>query len=357
MYAAERHFVTTAQEHLRQLMSSECDAPMALHEIKQKAMPLKARAIYRAALLCEDVLTRSGTSADTKFQVSLARLNKLLGLYENGLFEIDPEFKVLQSEQVTSPATSPVFGPTLEKTIEPLDAANENAVQVLTPLLSLVREDGRKSALKFLTKYDGNTSSMLQGAHANKLPEVRFETMMGRITNRVLSEARLNAKGISISYAADFDSVDASLAKPLQILLEQICLGIIRVGLIDERGANNDPKRVWQISVTGKGQGQTNLISVSWPGYALSGVEQAGLTEALANFKTIGGHTDHKTRKGADRDALHGIDTGLDIQNLEITSPLKRPVKIQARHQADTLVKKASKNKRQAVSFAPAVNM
>ncbi|MBL4853156.1 MAG: hypothetical protein JKY25_02835 [Robiginitomaculum sp.] len=368
MYTAERHFVTTAQEHLRQLMNSGCDAPTALHGIKQKAMPLKARAIYRAALLCEDVLARSGTHSDTKFQTSLARLNKLLGLYENGLFEIDPEFKALQSGQaaspVTSPASGPVSGPASRKIIELLDAANENAAQILTPLLRLVREDGQKSAqksaLKFLTQYDGSHSSVLQDTSENRTPEIRFETMMGRITNRVLSEARLNAKGISISYAADFDSVDVSLAKPLQALLEQICLGIVRVGLVDEPGANNDPKRVWQISVTGKGQGHTNLISVSWPGYALARKEHTGLVEAIARFQALGGQTNHKARKGADRDALHGIDTGLDIQSLEITSPLKIPGKSQISHnanKADKPVNRENTNKGQAVSFAPAVNM
>jgi len=357
MYTAERHFVTTAQEHLRQLMNSGCDARAALSGIKRKAMPLKARAIYRAALLCEDVLARSGASSDTKFQISLARLHTLLGLYENGLFEIDPEFKAMQSEP--APAASPIS----DKVMAPL-AANENAAQVLMPLLRLVREDGPKSALEFLTQYDGNHPSVLQDAPVNKPSELRFETMMGRITNRVLSEARLNAKGISISYAADFDSIDGSVAKPLQDMLEQICLGIVRVGLVNEFNADptntgpsvsNDQKRVWQISVTGKGQGQTNLISVSWPGYALAKKQHAALSEAVASFQAIGGQTSHKTRKGIDRDVLHGIDTGLDVQVLDVTSPLQ--------HHADklgkrpSLIKRHSKNNRQAVSFAPAASM
>ncbi len=367
MYAAERHFVTSAHKQLRLLARSEGDAQATLMDIKQKAIPLKARAIYRAALLCEDVLSRSGPDTDTgvNFQTYLARLNSLLGLYATGLCEIDPEFKALQSGQTTSCAPD-VFA-------QPLKAANENAAQVLAPLLHLVREGDPKTALDFLTQYESNAHSVLPTSQAvlptsqavlpttqaQKSPEIRFETMMGRITNRVLSEARLNAKGISISYAADFDGIDASIAKPLQGVIEQICLSIVRTGLVEETQTHTSKKRVWQISVTGEDRGRHNLISVSWPGYKVSELQHGGFDEALSGFQTMGGRINHKVRKKADRDVMHGVDTGLDVQILEIISPLKSQEKIQEKTQEESQEKIQEKiqKKGQGDYFVPAVNM
>jgi len=370
MFAAERQFVTTAQNHLGQLMGCGGDVSVvsqgaALHEIKHAAVNLKARAIYRAAILCEDILNCSGPDKAGRFQAALARLKSLLGLYENGLREIDPEFKNPKSEHTIAPA--------LATSIQPPKAANENAAKLLTPLLGLVRGGDPKQAIKFLTQYGHNNalkvnaSTKLTNHQTNKpnnfshtMGVMRFETMMGQITNRVLSEARLNSVGVSLSYASGFDNIDISIVKPLQAVLENMCLEIVRYGLVDETLTHKYARRVWQISVTGsvtkKGLGQKHLISVSWPGHALSRhalPEHEDQTHTMSEFQNIGGHINHKTTKHADRDVVHGVDTGLDIQVLEILCPIKRPKK----HQTKAAPDETNNQKEQVKLYPPAVNM
>ncbi len=348
MYVAERQFVTTAQNHLGQLLQSGCDTGAALNEIKTTALALKARAIYRAAVLCEDVLKRSNPQTDSKFQASVARLASLLGMYESGLSELDRGQGALLNI-APEPVPKPVPKPALESISEPAPkAANENAAKLLTPLLALVRGGDPEQALEFLTHYAPGPASQPTKAPAPKPSTIGFETMMGRITNRVLSEARLNAKAISLSYASDFERLDKAVAKEVQLVLEQICFAIIRAGLVDETLTHKHARRVWQISVTGRaiatGQTQHNLISVSWPGYAVSDFQAA-----LSDFQTLGGDIKHKTSKHADRDVVQGVDTGLDIQIIEVLCPLKKP-----REAPQT----GAVNKQEpAAHFPPAVNM
>ncbi len=376
MFAAERQFVTTAQNHLGQLMDAGGDVPLvlqsaALHKIKQAAAHRKARAIYRAAILCEDVLNGGKPDTSARFQVELARLKSLLGLYENGLREIDPEFENLQPAQGL---TSPSFPP---------KAANENAAQLLTPLLDLLGDDDPRHAMEFLIQYgrshapqadtpqthttQAHTTRTQASAKVPNLPAnpparffhnkgaMHFETMMGQITNRVLSEARLNAKGVSLSYASDFDSIGFGIVKPLQAVLENMCLEIVRYGLVDETLTHKYARRVWQISITAtlteKGQGQKYLISLSWPGHALPKHQKPA--HILSEFQDIGGHIHHKTSKYADRDVVRGVDTGLDVQVLEILCPVKQPDK----HQTKTARNGANNHKTQVNLYTSAANM
>ena len=320
MYIAERHFVTTAKAQLRLLvrmddavnMMTHGEIKTAIHSIKLAARPVKARAVYRAALLCEDVLNRNPITS-TNFQTSLRSLKTLVNLYADGLLEIDPDFKsVLLDGTITQNIATP------ERAHEIQDAqiaANENAVKTLTPLLKFVRSKGTSDALEILTKYNQNLSS---NEDTPKLlrPSVQFEAMMRQVTNQTLSTARAQSKDVSISYASDFETIAQTTAAPLKFLLENTCLEIVKNSLPE---TTNTQKRTWQISLTGHKKNKNLEISLTWPGMPLSA--QAVQTLKALPLQVSYGQIYMKTHVQADRDNVLGRDSGIDIQTLIITCP------------------------------------
>jgi len=234
--------------------------------------------------LCEDVLKRC-TTTSTKFQTSLNGLKSLVELYANGLYEIDPGFKLILLGKTTSVAgeiPSEVFSKEL---LEQLKAANENAANILHPLLQLVKDDKRANALSFLAGIDpqagGDVTTPCPNVPPRTRSNVRFDVLMRRITNHTLGEARALAKNVSISYAADFESVDTSIAASLQNFLQAACLEIVRCGLVVNGDLAASINRTWQISITGETRGQNLSISLSWLGEALLGFGSTDESEKL----------------------------------------------------------------------------
>jgi len=331
MYSAERQFVTTAHSQLR-LLGQDTLHPHpifedALCQIKSAAGPVKARAIYRAALLCEDVLKRYDTATSIKFQTSLNSLKSLVELYASGLHEIDPGFTSIPPGEDKPASPDGLHETSLESSMEispaskpdQLKANNENAADLLKPLLHLVTDDKQAEALTFLVGIDQpkiNVATPRPHTRSN----VRFDTLMRRITNRTLGEARAQAKNVSISYAADFEAVDVSIASDLQNFLQAICLEIVRKGLVVNGDLAASISRSWQISITGETQGQELSISLSWPGQQLLGFGNTGKCKEL--LQSLNGKLAHYTLT-PEQDKLDEQDK-LEMQVLEFICPIRK---------------------------------
>ena len=333
MYSAERQFVTTAHSQLCLLEQdghhTQKTFEAAIGEIKNASRPVKARAIYRGALLCEDVLRRCNATS-IKFRTSLSGLKSLVELYANGLYEIDPSFKsvLLGNTAPDAPKISleTIGGRTTGKehprkdTLKQLKAANENAAKVLKPLLHMVKDDKQARALSFLAGIDHQSARKISAPRINTRANVRFDVLMRRITNHTLGEARALAKNVSISYAADFETVDTSVAPELQTFLQTACLEIVRCGLVVNGDLAASVNRTWQISITGETrtgetQGQNLLISLNWRGEQLLGFGSTGKSKQL--LQSLNGrltaHSEQTT-----------VDDKLNMHTLEFICPVKK---------------------------------
>lgn len=326
MYSAERQFVTTAHSQLRLLEQGELHAHQifedAISQIKSAAGPVKARAIYRAALLCEDVLKRCDNAANAKFQTSLNSLNTLVELYANGLYEIDPSFLLVEATSAMSDASNEgSLEASLEKPpTEPDDqlrADNENAANLLKPLLHLVKNAKQAEALSFLAgiEQQPENSGISPRIHARK--SIRFDSLMRRITNHTLGEARAQAKNVSISYAADFETLDTSIASSLEAFLQTTCLEIVRNGLVVNGDLAASINRTWQISLTGETRGQDLSIALNWQGQQLLGFGINGKGKEM--LQSLGG-----TLKANTQNSEQGK---LDMHVFELVCPAKKSKK------------------------------
>lgn len=329
MYSAERHFVTTAHTELRSLEQYEpAQHPhieAAIGKIKQAAASVQARAVYRAALLCEDVFKRCGSATDKKFRTALARLNSLVGLYANGLFEIDKEFKSI----LHGGAPKPAQPDTAEIQPDQLKTANQNAAKLLQPLLHLVKDGGKAGALSFLTHYGRQPDSGAK-VHASN---VRFDTIMRQITNQTLREARAKAKNVSMSYAADFETIDASIAPDIQILLQTACTEIVRSGLVVSGDLVSSLTRNWQISITGETRGANLALILNWHGHKLAAYPGARQMPHSQITQNTSPNTDQSDRAKP------------DIQVLEFMCPLKRSENQTKQHLVQTKIAKKKAKK------------
>lgn len=330
MYSAERQFVTTVHSQLCLLEQNELHPKLifedAIGVIKNASGPVKARAIYRAALLCEDVLKRC-TTTSIKFQISLNRLKSLVKLYANGLYEVDPEFKsILLGENtfITSEIHPEISS---KEMLAQLKAANRNAAILLQPLLHLVRDNKQANALAFLTGIENKTEARVTTTHRNASPHarsnIRFDTLIRPVTNRTLGEARALAKNVSFSYAADFETVDTSISENLQNLLQAVCLEIVRSGLVINGDLAASINRTWQISITGETRGQNLSISLSWPGEKLLGFGGSGNSEKL--LQSLNGKLTTQSKQST-------IDDKLDIHLLELTCSARKSEKPEPRY-------------------------
>lgn len=312
MYSAERHFVTTAHMQLR-LMASEGVGETkifddAIEKIKQAATPVQARAVYRAALLCEDVLGRCGSTANCNFRTALARLKSLVDLYANGLYEIDPEFNFAANGKTAQPVQkdNEVISAAQQK--DQLKAANQNAAETLKPLLRLVKDGEPRDALHFLIGNDDQPNRVPKTQNL----QIQFDRLMRQVTNYTLGEARAKGKNISISYAADFETIDADITPDIQKILQTLCVDIVRNGLVIDGDLTASMAQNWQISLTGnvarRTSGQDLTFTLNWRGQTLSGlstrVQQPGVQ--------ITQNTEQK-------------NSGLDEQALTLIYPVKKP--------------------------------
>ncbi|MCF6274800.1 MAG: hypothetical protein L3J05_03455, partial [Robiginitomaculum sp.] len=179
-------------------------------------------------------------------------------------------------------------------------------------LLRLVKNDGRTRALKLLANFS------IQRETKSQLTSVRFDAVMRQITNRALGEARARAKIISISYAADFDNIDASILPGVRTYLQEVCLEIVKNGLVVGGDLAASLNRAWQISITGETQGQNLTFSISWPGQEIP--EIAKIVQLNKEIKSLGGQVSAKT--------LPSLADDTDAQLIEFICPSRKPGQI-----------------------------
>lgn len=284
MYIDERHFVKTTlqkMDFLEQVWSEPHEntrsrraeqSATALDTIKSTAVSVQARGVYRAAILCEDVLSRLTLENETRMISALVELKRLINLYADGLFEIDPEFAETLKQGETG--ASDIY----------ITKAHAKAVQTLKPLAQNVDDTGLRQALKVLMH-----PISLDSAFDADQKSMSLDALIQPVSNLVLSEARHCGKIVTVSYAADFDALEFDLAKTLQDALEASCLTILRHGI-----PGPSPTSVGatpQISLTGQMRAGQLLFSISWMGaeIKLTGDDQLEFRTQLLKLKQMGG--------------------------------------------------------------------
>lgn len=269
MYTDERHFVKTAiqkMDYLEKVWTAvdsnehkeHADhTNSALDVIKTTSASVHARGIYRAAILCEDVLSRLTPDNTMKMNSALVELKQLINLYAGGLFEIDPEFAVLvyQPDSNTQADTH-------------LSDAHAQAVQTLSPLVYGVEDKKLRSALKTLMR-----PVQIYSAEKPGCKTMSLDALIQPISNLVLSEARHCGKIITVSYAADFTELSFETAETMQGILEASCLKVVSQGI--PKPSKIEHGSTPQISLTGQSRGGNILFSISWMGTGLDALDSS----------------------------------------------------------------------------------
>ncbi len=269
MYRAERQFVTIASEQMLVLETlwgvsplpvseggSKAQTVPALQTIKDEAMGVEARGVYRAASLCVDIYGRIQVSNSAKLRGSLAGLKSLIFQYAQGLYEIDPEFK----DSLTKPHQTPEhIHHNNPPEVETICSQGRHAIAAfnLKPLLQFSKNNAQRKALESLIALP--TQPKVQ----EQMPisaQVKFENVMRPISNLILSEARNCEKKISISYASNFEELSLKTANYIQECLEVLCLNIVLAGV---GNANT------QICITGSRDERTYAFTVNWSGFSV----------------------------------------------------------------------------------------
>jgi len=320
MYIDERHFVKTAIQNMDVLetawtdFTSELDAARtdktntALSAIKMTASTVQARGVYRAVVLCEDVLARLTTDSMTKMTSSLVELNRLVHLYADGLFEIDPEFAEIinQPEEAIKAIPEADIG---------LSDAHADAVKTLSPLIGRVQDTKLRDALTSLMQ-----PVSVNGTRLSDRKTMSLDALIQPISNLVLSEARHCGKVVTVSYAADFADLSFEVAETVQDILEAACLKIVTHGI--PKPSQTKLGTTPQISLTGQSRGANILFSVSWMGESIDTPDNptAGFQNQMKALEQRGGS--YSFNNLALSDNLKSRHT------LYITMPTSRPSSI-----------------------------
>ena len=293
MYIDERHFVKTAIQSMNELEQCWTDEGIPfladrteqtrqnLTAIKETASSVQARGVFRSAILCEDVLSRLVSESPTKFHSSLSELKRLITLYADGLFEIDPEFADTfnQPEGITPEKT----------TINVSNSLDQHAIsaQTLKGLMPLVRDNRLRQSLNALMQPTSGVPANLQDRKTMSL-----DALIQPISNLVLSEARHNGKTVTVSYAADFVDIPFEAGEMLQDVLESACLHIVANGITpltspQTLSSNTTP----QISMTGQLKNGFVLFSISWIGREINKhtSEQSKFSDDMSELEQAGG--------------------------------------------------------------------
>ncbi|NNC38786.1 MAG: hypothetical protein EX271_02060 [Acidimicrobiales bacterium] len=289
MYIDERHFVKTATQEMS-FLEQIWGAPrtddrlnrieksaQTLDAIKSTAISVQARGVYRAAILCEDVLSRLADDNEPRMIAPLVELKRLINLYADGLFEIDPEFaEIIHNPDITVPDTA--------KANLGLSEAHAKAAQTLQPLVHKVQNDNLRTALKTLMQ-----PVLVEEPETVNQQTMSLDALIQPVSNAVLSEARHCGKIVTVSYAADFDALEFHFAEFMQESLEISCLAILRHGI--PRPSKNLIGVTPQISLTGQMRAGQLLFSISWMGaeIKLTGNSQLEFRTQLLKLKQKGG--------------------------------------------------------------------
>ena len=309
MYANERQFVRTANRNLTVLdqawagASAESFAQVelstreALDQIKMSAKTVQARGVYRAAVLCEDVLIRTSTDCTSKLSSAMTSLKHLVDQYRDGLVEIDPGFTAIDHEESAQTKTPDNIEMTIETT--ELSDARDQASRLLKPLLKFVKNPKLQGSLNSLIAYKAIDAVRDEGELT-----VSFDALMHPLNNLVLSEARHSGKKVSISYATDFEKIEKKQGEDLTNLLEVICLNIVANGVV----TSSENVSV-QISITGQRQSEQTSFIITWRGQPLSqaAIERPHYRTAIMDLEKRGGKVIYKS--GALEDKGTGVET------------------------------------------------
>ncbi len=307
VFSKERFFVTTARTQLAKLEALSGCAEMdkyrqCLALIKQAAMPVQAKAVYRAALAVEKILEQKGISDSVALSGRMSALRSLINLYSEGLFELDPEFR-RQVENKTKNNTESDTTPNIvadislagidENTIEPANenSANKQAKENLRPLLGLTQTKAQKHSLQFLMEYKPDaeefsktqTMSLASAISASENSE-SFDAIMRSITRSALAEARAYGQDISISYSSEFDDIEQKTASKLQALFLAVCLEIIKSG----SKTNHNTRQNRHIVFSGSILSGIKTIKIEWSGEMFS--RSQSFNQLVTEFEEIGGN-------------------------------------------------------------------
>ena len=353
-FTQERFFVTTARQQLAVLqayMDSEdiaipaIDAGVENHVldkylkatalIKSTALPVSARAVYRAAQAVEKTLIQKKqnpniTNFHDDYHTRLAALRSLIGLYSEGLFELDPEFKnEINNENKHYENKQATIALDLEITTTevPANLANnaninedessiEQIKQTLKPLIIYSENTNQEKALSSLMAYKPalitenpsntvltksskptNISAINNREIANKQTARSFDDIMRAITGRVLAEARGHGKDISISYHAEFDEIDVPIADTIQALLLACLLSIVKAPSMDSNYHGNtrcksaaDKSKSQHIVISGLVKTSQKIIEINWDGNQFN--RNHRFNHSLSKFEKGGGVLD-----------------------------------------------------------------
>ena len=288
MYIDERHFVKTATQSmdvLERMWSIDCSVQSTdrsdhslykLAAIKSTASTVQARGVYRAAVLCEDVLSRLNVESPAKLHSSLSELQRLINSYAEGLFEIDPEFaETINQPDIVADGNSDV------------PDVHTVSAQTLNDLLPLVKSAGLRRSLQTLMQ-----PIAVEPFETSDRKTMSLDALIQPISNLVLSEARHNGKNVTVSYAADFADISFETGETLQDLLESACLNIVANGIEPAAPTQaNAAATTPQISITGQSKNGFVLFSISWIGKALNSARgaHAGFDAELLKLEQAGG--------------------------------------------------------------------
>ncbi|MEE9273568.1 MAG: hypothetical protein V3U57_09935 [Robiginitomaculum sp.] len=285
MYKQERKFVTTAHAQIQVLESIwhgeisanyARDTQKALQAIRDVALQVQALAVFRAAVLCQDICLRLGQNAGGRLRQNLIGLKALIGQYAGGLYEIDPSFEMQmknRQQSVKQTEAEEIF-------LADIRAGHLQATQALKPLLQLVKKENCISALQTLMDVHEWPQKALLPDTENRQD---FDVVMRPITNLVLSAARQNGKNVSISYGANFDDLEENLATRVRRFVQLVCLNIVARSIGDSAA---------QINLTAQ-MGDKNIrFNISWHGQVIRFVQQNGnshFEKAITALEARGG--------------------------------------------------------------------
>lgn len=331
--ALERRFAHTAHKNMERICAqfeqmtdqtqSQSSLPGVVNlfaEIRTCAGKVKAMAVYRACLLCEDILERESKLGSGNFKSALLSLDTLIRQYNSGLMEIDPEFSPSQPVLETKADVSPSHNTDMHR------RSAKQAASVLKPLISLAANDRDAKNLSFLANYRAepafNTSA--PKVPAQQRPKLSFERLMSDVTKSTLRNARLMQKTVSLSYMADFQSLPIRDAQIVGKSIEHTLMAIINV--IAKETAP-------QISISANTQPNATQVTIRWPGRGLwpAHIEALCAQAALGAITDRGGTISIQPESGPGLAEIHTIvlvvpNTPLQdlIQNAT-TKPLATP--------------------------------
>lgn len=333
-FTAERAFVAVAKRHLNALQNEAITgsvhddyAPVdRLGEICDHAKAVQARAVLICARRCQDIASTS--PLDQAFE--LRTLSRLVGQFETGLLEIDPQANAQTPIHVAAP-----------EIVQPVKNSGPAAADTLGDLIQFAPAENQ-DALSTLIRLSNAKPAVVQTtiAHTAAPVFVSLESLMEPITNSALSSAHRGFKQVSLSYACEGVTLSKSVATPLGGLLGVLCDVIVRQSVRHpgvREGAGLPATSQIAITASDTSAGLTLDIFCDdqvLPPSAFNGV---AVMQALAAFKLCGGS--FSSGVGRTSGVLLGLShpTPLHSTRPKHAAPPKLPISAPEKTTADSL--------------------